>query len=474
MKLALKDYPGKFFRFFKSVRLSAITIASLIVIYSLGLILPQKWMFESREQYLQWKEINLLNRFLDFIGFTDIYLSPLTIVLLGIFFINLLVVTLSRIPVVLKRMYLFGEHPAFTADTLKKVQNVKSIPLDVHSTGMNEAVKTFFKKRKWHLINGKKGDTFAAIKNRFSPIGFLLFHLSFLLCLIGGLLITYTRFSGNMVLTEGQAFEGNIQQFHRINREPKILKKLPALALYLEKVQPFYENDVPTELAVTLQVKYQNDLQREVLKVNEPIKRGQLSIIAEDIGVSPLFVIRGPSGKELDGAYVSLNVLKGQEDYFQFEGDKRFKFYVRFFPDYVVENGIEKTQSIELKNPAIHLTIEKKGKKIYKGTIKQGEYAKLGPYTTISFDDIRYWVEFLVVREYGKIPLVVGFLFASIGLITRLVFYQKRLRLAIEYENNKILLYIDGRSEYFPHSFKEEMNRLVKELDDFLKKSKVN
>jgi hypothetical protein len=141
---------------------------------------------------------------------------------------------------------------------------------------------------------------------------------------------------------------------------------------------------------------------------------------------------------------------------------------VKFFPDYIVEDGVEKTGSIELSNPAIHLVIEKDGEKINEGTVRQGEFIQLGTHTEIGFKDIRYWAMFMIVREYGKTPLVAGFLFAAIGLVMRLVFYQRRIRIAIEYAENKPYIYMDGRSEYFRHSYKDEMNMLAGELEDFL------
>jgi cytochrome c biogenesis protein ResB len=426
-------------------------------------------MFESEGLYELWKDESLLNRFLDFIGFTDIYLSPLTIVILGIFFINLLVVMLNRIPAILRRAYFIEEMPSFSAVEMKKGKDIKSISPVIEYDKIDEQLRWFFRKKRWFFKQAKKGNTFIAVKNRLSPVGFLLFHLSFFFCLFGGLMITYTRFSGKLPLTEGQSFQGDIKQFRTIDRDPIIFKELPSLWLYLEKVEPFYENDVPTELVATLLVKYWDDEKKEVLKVNEPIKRGSVSVIVEKIGVSPLFVVRGPSDRELDAAYVSLNVLEGQQDSFQFETDRNVTFHVKFYPDYFKEDGIEKTKSIELKNPALHLSILKNGKMIYDGTIRKGEYAPMGM-VKIGFEDIRYWAEFLIVREYGKFSLIAGFIIAAVGLIMRLVFYQKQLRLAIDYEKDKPLVYISGRSEYFQHSFKEEFNGIVNELDKFLEK----
>jgi cytochrome c biogenesis protein ResB len=468
MNVKFSDYTGKLLKFFKSLRLTVTVIALLILLYFLGLVLPQKWMFESIVLYDEWMVESRLNRVLDFLRFTDIYVSPLTIILLIVFFLNLIVVTMNRVPVMLKRAFIGSEKPSFGIEQLRRKGGSQMLSCEGTKDRTIDRIKIFFNRRKWFCITGKQEGTFLVVKNRYSPLGFLLFHLSFLLCLIGGLMISYTRFSGRLALTEGQTFDGDIKQFRSILSEPRIFGKLPALGLLLEKVHPYYENNVPTQLVVDMQVKYRDEVKGEVLRVNEPIKRGPMSIIAETIGVSPLFIIRGLGGKEVDGAYVSLNVLNGQKDSFQFERDNRFTFFVSFYPDYVVKDGVEKTKSIELKNPAIHLTIERGGKREYEGTMKKGEYVKLGPFTKIGFEDIRYWAEFLIIREYGKYPLIAGFFFASIGLIMRLVFYQKRMRIAIEYMDNKSLLYIDSKSEYFQYSFKDEMERLVTSLNNFL------
>ena len=461
----------KIVKLFKGVKLTAAVIALLILIYFLGLILPQKWMFDTRDLYELWKEKSIFNQFIDFIGFTEIYLSPVTIVLLALFFINLLTVTLYRIPVILKRAYLQGDMPNFSGPVLKGGKEVKILATDRAPSILAGELREFFKKKRWWFHEGKREHTYVAVKHRYSPIGFLFFHLSFFLCLIGGIVLTYTRFSGNLPLTEGQRFEGAMSQFRVISSDPNIMKQLPALSLHLEKVQPVYENEVPTELTAILTIQYEGELSKEIIRINEPVNRGAMSIIAESIGVSPLFIVRGPSGSQIDAAYVSLNVLGGEEDTFQFETDKRFTFAVRFYPDFVRDRGAAATKSIEMKNPAILLTAGKDGKVIYQGVIKLGEYADLGVYS-IGFEDVRYWVEFLIIREYGKIPLIAGFILAAIGLIMRLVFFQKRLRIAIEEGKEGTVLYMDGKSEFFQYSFQEELNALADGVEVYIEKSK--
>jgi hypothetical protein len=130
-------------------------------------------------------------------------------------------------------------------------------------------------------------------------------------------MVTYTRFTGNLSLTEGQTFDGDVQQFFKITRNPKIFKELPLFKLFIQDISPSYENNVPIELTVNARMQYKEVETSETLRINEPIKRGSLSILAKNIGISPLFIVRGDDGREIDGAYVSLNVLYGQEDSFR-------------------------------------------------------------------------------------------------------------------------------------------------------------
>lgn len=466
----MSGFGGKIYSLFKNVKFSAILIALLTLIYFLGLVLPQKWMFPTREGYDKWIGESPLNRFLDWSGFTDIYLAPLTVTLLVLFFINLLVVTLNRVPIILRKMYFCGEKPSFRVEALREKKNVSVIPISRDAAAATALVGRFFSRQRWSFLAGKEENTFLAVKNRLSPVGFLFFHLSFLLCLIGGLTIAYTRFSGKLALTEGQTFESDIRQFHRIDREPRLLKSLPPIGLLLEKVDYSFEKGTPTELVAALQVAYRDIARREILRINEPINRGPLTLLADTIGVAPLFIVRGRDGRELDGAYVSLNVLNDREDAFQLDFDRQYNFTATFFPDHVVQDGKDATRSIQVRNPAFHLKVDRAGAKIYEGTIRKGERAAVGPFS-IGFTDLRFWVEFQLVREYGKIPLILGFVLASVGLIMRLVFYQKRIRVAIEDSQSHCTVYLEGSSEYFPHSFEDDFKGLTEKLKGYLEGS---
>ena len=78
-----ESLPVRILSKFKSVKLAAWVIALLTMIYFLGLVIPQKWMFDTGEQYAAWMDKGLFNKALDFIGFTDIYLASTNVWMAG-------------------------------------------------------------------------------------------------------------------------------------------------------------------------------------------------------------------------------------------------------------------------------------------------------------------------------------------------------------------------------------------------------
>ena len=457
----------RFYRFFRSAKMTVIIITALLLLFFSGLIIPQKIFFQSKVQYDAWKAGNpILSWIIEALRLNEVYVAPITIFFMSLFFLNLIVVISQRVPLILKKAYIIRKNvPLVDIEAVKNDPNVKTfiIPED-NTKDLPSKIKSFFKKRLWSVINAESGNAFIAVKNRYSPIGFLFFHLSFLLCLLGGLLVMYTRFSGELVLTEGQEFYADIEAFRKITREPKIFKALPPVGIILEKVTPKYDRDTPTDLTVQIKVNYNNDVRDEAVRINEPVTRGAMSIMAQNIGVSPLFVLRADDGKEIAGGYFSLNVFDGEEDSFEFE-NMPYKFLIRFYPDYVKENNKEYTLSKYIKNPFIHLTILKEGLVVYEDTIGKGHGAKFDS-MSLSFEDIHYWVNFVMIREYGNIPLFIGFGAGLIGLIMRLILYQKTLRVYVENGIQGNGVYILGQSGYYRYSFMEEVDRLVQSLKE--------
>jgi len=463
-KNALKNLWERSLRMLRGLKFTAVVLSLLIAAYLSGLIIPQKWMFASNGEYEQWLRQRSLNGILDALGLTDIFLSPLVVTLLALFFLNLVIVLASRFRIVGRRMYL-GEQPEIQAEALRKTGVCK----ELGGIGQEDAVRRiglFFRRRRWSFLKGKQEGTFLALRNRYSPVGFILFHVSFLLCLAGGVTLGLTRFAGKVVLTEGQEFNSDIGSL-KIVRNAKLRRELPPIGFLLENIQPRYEKGVPTELVTELQVSFGGKVGRERIRINEPVTRGPYTVLEQRLGVSPLFVVTDRSGRELDGAFVSLRALKeGDEDSFRLNFDPDIIFYARFYPDYEKKAG-NASRSPDVHNPAFHLLIKKDTAILYEGTLRIGDSADAGAFR-ITFREWRYWIELLLVREYGELPLIAGFFLACLGLLIRFGLYQRHIRLALQQSDGKLCLFIDGKSEFYQEGFAEELRIIKEKLFEFM------
>jgi cytochrome c biogenesis protein len=350
MMTPFRTQAAKLLQRFRKPRVTFSLILILVTLFVLGLFIPQKWSFESREQYGDWIAARpIIGPVLDFLGFTDIYTSPITLVFLTLFYINLLLVVANRVPLVIKKALLRDrdEATAFTLDDLKRSGRCRE--LIIAAGDQKEAgnrIRSFFQNRAWSLRQTETGDKTLAVRNRLSAVGFLLFHLSFLLCLTGGLTIYYTRFSGRIALTEGEAFEGNLGQFYLIDRRPRVLRELPSLSFRLEKAVYEYEERQPSRLEAVLSIRSDDTGTTERIGVNQPVERGAYTILAVNAGVSPLFIIReAKTGADRDGAWVRLDATEDQEDMFRFDILGDLDLYAKFFPDYVADHVPQHPQS---------------------------------------------------------------------------------------------------------------------------------
>jgi cytochrome c biogenesis protein ResB len=292
-------------------------------------------------------------------------------------------------------------------------------------------------------------DNFLAIKNRFSPLGNILFHLSFFLILVGGLLTTYTRFTANLDLAEGEYFTGQLEQYTLPVRLPKIGSS-PSVRFYVERIEPEVVNNVATDLRVYI---LDEEGKRHVIRINFPYKKDYTSFVIKNLGVAPLVILFDDKDNEIDGAYVKLNVLKGRQDSFILGG---YTFNVRFYPDFYEKDGLYGTLSEEMKNPVFEFTITDKGV-LKNHLIRTGEKLRVDN-NFLLIPEFRYWVQFIVVRERGLSIVYAGFLIITIALIMRLVFYRREIRGIIDESSQ--LLRLGGRAEFYKNLFEEEFKKV--------------
>ena len=84
----------------------------------------------------------------------------------------------------------------------------------------------------------------------------------------------------------------------------------------------------------------------------------------------------------------------------------------------------------------------------------------------VVFRELHYWAHFQIIREYGTWPLLAGFALGAVGLIMRLVIYQKRIKLLIQENDGTSSVYLSGDADFFSHSFAAELEQIMVTLRD--------
>lgn len=443
----------KFIKYLSSLRFTILLICLLGLIFAVGLWIPQKRLLKTI--YLQWqKNSPELVAFLDALGLTTIYTSPITLTLWMLFFLNLSLVLWQRLPVIKSRLTL-PETKVGDPLTVGGYPFRRSYPLPVELDG--NAIIAMLRKCRYTVLGDANG--FYGVKNRLAPIAFLLFHLSFFLILLGGITSVYTEFVGYLDLTEGESFNGDLNRYNTsLGLKLPAVGSPPAASFMVKSIVPRVVSNTPTGISV--QLVDSSGTMHEV-DINRPYSTEHTSFVFKHLGVSPLLVLRDARGKETGGAYIRLDVLQKRPDKFLLGP---FTYTATFYPDYVLVDGKRGTRSMEFNNPMFFIAVEQEGKKIAEGLVPPNGALDFAGYR-LEMRDMPFWVRFYVVKQRGLSILYAGFAIATIGLIWRLLFYRRELIGAVREQDGVRSLLVAGRSEYYKNLAEDEFDKL---FNDFL------
>jgi hypothetical protein len=443
---------SKSLKYLSSLKFTIVLICLLGATFIVGLWVPQISLV--KDIYLQWhRNSPRLVETLNALGLTSIYTSPITITLWGFFFLNLALVLWQRMPVVKHRIAI-SDAKIIDPDKAAGFPFKASFLLPA---GLEpDRVLALLRKRRYTVLGSGSG--FYGVQNRLAPVAFMLFHISFYLVLMGGMISLYTEFIGYLDVAQGESFDGDV---NRYNATPSV--KLPAFGsppkvfFTVGTVVPQVEQNTPTSIAVQV---IDGDKKSHQVGINTPYSSGATSFVFKHLGMAPHFIFKDASGKEIDNALVKLDVLRMQPDKFDL-GD--YKFTATFYPDFVMDNGKRATQTMEFKNPTFFIVAEKEGKKVGEGIVpKNGTFEFAG--NRLEMTELRYWVRFYVITQHGLPILYFGFAVACIAVIWRLIFYKREVVGAIRQSGEGRTLVIAGRSEYYKSLAEDEFNKMFNKI----------
>jgi hypothetical protein len=442
----------KILKYLSSMRFTVLLISLLGLMFLMGLWIPQKRLVKG--WYQQWQAHSpKLVAALDAFQLTDIYTSPLMVALWFFFFLNLALVMWQRWPVMKGRIAL-SEAKIANPETAGgySFRNSYLLPRGLDGAG----VIGYLGKHGYKVIGSGSG--FYGVKNRLSPIASGLFHISFFLLLLGGITSVYTQFIGYLDLAEGENFQGEVERY--VQSPPPTLPKIgsiPKVAFTIKSIVPLASGFTETGLKVQV---VDGRGQNHTLDINKPYIADSTSFVLKNLGPAPLFVLKDPSGKEIDGAYMKLNVLKGRKDRFALGG---FEFTARFFSDYALEDGKPVTRSSEFKNPTFIISVARQGVTIAESAVPRNGAMEFAGYR-LEMREMPLWVRFSVLKEHGIGIVYSGFALASLAVVWRLLFYRRELVGAVREEQGGCRLYIAARAEFYKSLSDDEFAPLFEQL----------
>ncbi len=202
---------NKLIKYLSSLRFTILLICLLGLIFAIGLWVPQQRLLKTI--YLEWqKNSPALVAFLDALGLTTIYTSPITITLWLLFFLNLSLVLWQRLPIIKSRISdLRCEN--------RRSRDCGGLPVPeahIHCRPIWTEIRLSACSARAASPYWAMQPDFYGVKNRLAPIAFMLFHLSFFLILLGGLISVYTEFIGYLDLAQGESFQGELNRYNTV------------------------------------------------------------------------------------------------------------------------------------------------------------------------------------------------------------------------------------------------------------------
>ncbi len=234
------------------------------------------------------------------------------------------------------------------------------------------------------------------------------------LLIVSGLWLSYlTRFSGEVVLTEGQTFYSGHNDFIPETLYRGRFATIPDIALKLDKVIPSLSSD--GQKIKSLKGKFEligeENKSPEEFIITDGLPRlidGSLFRI-KDFGYSPRFTLKSKDGEILDSSFMYMKLFPpGSEDYFRLLSP--LTYYVRYYPE-SNDGGTE---------PLLGLRIVRNKDIVFDENVKLAEDAVFEN-SRISFDEVRHWSKLRITHDRGAVlympGLILAVLYTTIVLI---------------------------------------------------------
>lgn len=375
-------------------------------------------------------------------------LLPMT-VLYVLFFINLLICEIKWIPVVIRRCRR-PEPPVLT-----QLGRYRQVVINQSLSG--DKLKDRLPKAYTLCEQEEEGKKIThAFRGAYSPLGNLLFHISYFFLLTGILIGLLFRFDGTALVAEGTKFNGSEKSYQSVSLSPYAV--LPDINFTLNSVNPeFWGNELLfTDLRADITL---TNGRKESAWLSSPVRIGGAKVSIAGIGYAFRYRLTDDKDNELANGMELLNVfMPGVEEGFKVPGYPH-RFLVAYYPDAVIKNESVINRSMNRINPVIGLRVYRGRLPVYSGLMREGEKAEFDS-LKFSIEEVKYWGDFKAVKNPGFPWIWAAFAMMVVGLIWRFIFCRKEI-VVVENEGG-VSVYC--RSEFFPGLFEGILKSLLERI----------
>lgn len=442
---------NSFVKFFSSIKVSIFLLIIITLATTLGTLIPQGRSVEAyTEKYGDWAPFLIKS------GITRLYQSPWYLFLLLLFFINIIVCSLTRI----KKKFTQAFKPQIMTEErkLETLSLKKTFTCPQSVSQAEKRLKEILSSRGYKVKEqSTQGIFFLLARKRFSGLfGSDIVHLGILIVILGGFISGAAGFRENIALAAEET------------------KSVPGTDFFLKlnRFETHYYRDrsVKDWKSTLSLIKNSKIIMTKTIEVNHPLSYKGFVFYQSGYG----WDWRNPEvelvmeRKTENPFSESIRTIVGEKKSIKEKEIEIDPLY--FVPDFVLteENKVT-TRSLEPNNPALYVKISEKGEIVFAGWLflKYPEFntrnSQGDSFLSVEFKDLK--AEPYSIIQIAKDPGVpfiwAGCFFVMTGLFLAFYFIPRQLRFLIKKENQYTRVSAGGTAAKAKDSFKREFDKII-------------
>lgn len=382
----------------RSFKLAAVLLALLCGAVLVSFLVPQRSLFGA-DGIAAWHASSpALAGALAAVGLESVFSSWPFVAICALLLANLLVCTLDRMTRRMRRR-LVSLHPSPSAQTVVPSPHV--VPEDV-------AKRVARGRWRVRIPQDRRGLLLEA--GAMGWWGSMLLHAGLILLIVAGIVSAMTRFTGTMVLAEGQTLPDQRPSYTGISESPRLGATFRDFAVSLDSMKVEYAQGEIVDAVAKMSVDEKDAKRSDEVRVNQPLRAQGKSFLLGTSGHSVLLRVIAPDGEAV-AANVNLGeaVKQGYADTIDIRGAK---FGLLSVPDYARRDSAT-DQRLALVDPAVLVSVGSQS-----SWMRPGDSAPLGGYL-VSIQGVGLWTTLMVRADKGLPVAYVAFAFIVFGMIVR-------------------------------------------------------